>query len=324
MMPTISVVMYVKNGARTIEDAIKSVVSQGYPGCELIAIDGASTDGTWDIICRYASHFARTISEPDSGAFEAANKGIALATGEIVLLLMADDWLSPGALSEIAGAFAADPGCDLVSSGVKVVEETSDGKFTTVAELDGAANALTLENVLAVPYSGARFYRRRLLERLGVMSSEFPNGHDLELLLRCLAGGVTTRLIERPLYIYRRHAGSRTLVFNPHAYRRIYDENVRMAARYRNNAGLDEAARRTVADWGFEQYARWALLELRDRAPIAAVRVGLAGQLYRPAALAALWRRWRAILARRQFLAEHAARRRQQELASGQKARRAT
>ena len=104
MTPTISVVMYVKNAAGTIEEAIKSVVSQNYPACEFIVIDGASIDGTWDIICRYSSHFARMRSEPDAGAFEAANKGIALATGEIVLLLMADDWLAPGAhLNAIGG-----------------------------------------------------------------------------------------------------------------------------------------------------------------------------------------------------------------------------
>jgi hypothetical protein len=72
--------------------------------------------------------------------------------------------------------------------------------------------------------------------------------------------------------------------------------------------------RRTVGDWGFEQYARWALLELRQGAPIAAVRIGFAGQLYRPAALAALWRRWRAILMRRRTLAQREARRRQEAL----------
>jgi glycosyltransferase involved in cell wall biosynthesis len=322
MTPTISVVTYVKNAAETIEEAIESVVSQKYPACEFIAIDGASTDGTWEIIRRYASHFAHMSSQPDAGAFEAANKGIALATGEIVLLLMADDWLAPGALCEIAAAFAADPACDLVSSGVRVVDEAADGKRATVVELDGIANALTLENVLAVPYAGARFYRRRLLERVGGMSSEYPAGHDRELLLRCLAGGVTTGLIERPLYIYRRHAGSRTLVFNPRAYRKIYDENVRLAASYERNAGFDEPSRRIVVDWGYEQYARWALLELRDGAPLAAVRIGFGGQLYRPAALAALWRRWRAILARRRSLAEHEAQRRRAGLAT--EVRRAT
>jgi glycosyltransferase involved in cell wall biosynthesis len=303
-MLTISIIMYVKNAAATIGEAIESVIAQEYPACELIAIDGVSTDGTLDVIHRYASHFKHIVSEPDSGAFEAANKGIALATGEIVLLLMADDWLAPGALEDIAAAFAADPACDLVSSGVKVVEPAQDGALITVVDLDGTANALTLDNVLAVSYACARYYRRRIFDRVGGMTSEFAAGHDRELLLRLMAAGVTSRLIERPLYIYRRHAGSRTLVFNPHAYRRIYEENVRLAARYRADRGFDEASRRTIADWGFEQYARWALLELREGALPAAVRIGLTGQLYRPAALAALWRRWRAILARRRFLAE--------------------
>ena len=305
-MPLISIIMYVKNGAATIAQAIESVVTQDYPSRELIAVDGASTDGTLNIIRRYAPHFAHIVSEPDSGAFEAANKGVALATGDILLFVMADDWLAPGALTEIAAAFDADPSCEIVSSGVKMVEEKSDGTFATVVERSGTSNAMTLENVLRAPYAAARFYRRRAFDRVGGFSSEYPFGHDRELLLRLMVAGATERIVERTLYIYRRHAGSTTLVFKPAIYRVLYDEHVRMARRYRSDPGFDQAAQRMIADWEVEQFARWVLLELRQGDLGAAMRKGVSGRLYRPSAIAALWRRWRAILAHRHAV-EHGA-----------------
>jgi glycosyltransferase involved in cell wall biosynthesis len=304
--PIGSVVIYVKNGAETIAEAIESVVNQDCAGWQLIAIDGASSDGTVEVVRRYAAHFAHIISEPDSGAFEAANKGIALATGEVLVLLMADDWLEPGALKEIAAAFAADPDCDLVSSGVKVVREAADGGFHTVTELGGTANALTLENVLYVPYSLARYYRRRALERVGGLSASYPVGHDRELLLRMLALGVKERIIERPLYVYRQHGASNTLVFKPRTYRKIYDEHLRMALQYAGHQGFGAHDRQTLKDWAAEQYVRWSLLELRQGALASAIRIGFAGELYRPSAWSSIRRRIRTIRARRRLLAQSA------------------
>jgi len=282
-------------------------VTQDYAARELIAIDGASTDGTLDVIRRYAPHFAHIVSEPDSGAFEAANKGVALATGDILLFVMADDWLAPGALADIAAAFDADPDCDIVSSGVRVVEQQPDSSFATVLERSGTSNAMTLENLLRAPYATARFYRRRAFDRVGGFSSDYPFGHDRELLLRLMAAGARERIVERPLYILRRHAGSTTLVFRPAIYRVLYDEHVRMARRYRGDAGFEPAAQQMIADWEVEQFARWALLELGQGNLGAAIQKGVAGALYRPRALLALWRRFRAILAHRRAVRDGAA-----------------
>jgi glycosyltransferase involved in cell wall biosynthesis len=87
----LSIITVCFNAASTIEDAIKSVASQSYEDIEHIIIDGASSDGTVEIIERHIDQLAHFVSEPDQGIYDAMNKGIALATGEVIGILNADD-----------------------------------------------------------------------------------------------------------------------------------------------------------------------------------------------------------------------------------------
>ncbi|MDR1377034.1 MAG: glycosyltransferase, partial [Synergistaceae bacterium] len=90
-----SIVTVCLNAAPTLEQALKSVLAQPYPHLEYIVIDGGSTDGTLRILDKYKDRLTRVISEPDGGIYDAFNKGIALATGDIVGLLNADDQYAP-------------------------------------------------------------------------------------------------------------------------------------------------------------------------------------------------------------------------------------
>jgi glycosyltransferase len=87
----ISIVTSVFNNKSYIEDCIKSVLNQTYQNIEYIIIDGGSTDGTLDVIKKYNDKIAKWISEPDNGIYDALNKGIRLASGNIVGFLHADD-----------------------------------------------------------------------------------------------------------------------------------------------------------------------------------------------------------------------------------------
>lgn len=87
----ISIITVVWNNKSTIEDAITSILSQTYPDIEYIIIDGNSTDGTLDVIKKYENSISHFVSEPDKGIYDAMNKGIRCATGEVVGILNSDD-----------------------------------------------------------------------------------------------------------------------------------------------------------------------------------------------------------------------------------------
>jgi glycosyltransferase len=103
---TISIITAVRNNKNFIEDAMKSVLVQKYPYIQYIVVDGNSTDGTLDIIKKYEGKISKWISEPDSGIYEALNKGIKLATGDVVGFLHSDDlFASNMVIEKVAGKF---------------------------------------------------------------------------------------------------------------------------------------------------------------------------------------------------------------------------
>jgi glycosyltransferase involved in cell wall biosynthesis len=106
-IPRISLVTPCLNDAATIEETIRSVLDQDYPGLEYVIVDGGSTDGTVDVIRRYEGRLASWSSEPDRGHAHALNKGFARTTAEVMGWLNADDVLHRGALRLLAGLFGA-------------------------------------------------------------------------------------------------------------------------------------------------------------------------------------------------------------------------
>jgi glycosyltransferase involved in cell wall biosynthesis len=102
MQPKLSVITIVYNNVKDIERTMRSVLNQTYPNIEYIIIDGASTDGTKDIIYNYKSRLAQFISEPDKGIYDAMNKGLRLATGDYVLFMNSGDELyAPETVKEV-------------------------------------------------------------------------------------------------------------------------------------------------------------------------------------------------------------------------------
>ncbi len=94
------------NRVATIEQTIKSVLWQSYPDIEYIVVDGASTDGTMDVVRWYGSRISKVVSEPDHGIYEGINKGLRMATGDIIGLVHSDDFLfSPHVVEDIVKLF---------------------------------------------------------------------------------------------------------------------------------------------------------------------------------------------------------------------------
>lgn len=109
--PTLTVITVVFNNVRDIERTLTSVIRQTYPHIEYLVIDGGSTDGTVDVIKRYADHLTLWISEPDNGIYHAMNKGLAIATGDYVLFMNSGDELY--ADDTVAEVFATAPNADI-------------------------------------------------------------------------------------------------------------------------------------------------------------------------------------------------------------------
>lgn len=120
----ISIITATYNSAATLVDAVESVIGQSYPNVEYIIVDGASSDSTTIILETYSAYNFRVISEPDLGIYDAINKGIRLASGDIVGILHSDDFFADkDVLKRVASYFENDPSLDSVYSDVIFVDK---------------------------------------------------------------------------------------------------------------------------------------------------------------------------------------------------------
>ena len=107
--PLISIITVVYNGAKTLDQTIQSVLNQTYKNIEYIIIDGGSKDGTLDIIKSYENQISLWVSEPDKGLYDAMNKGIKLANGELIGMINSDDWYERNAVELIVESYLQNP-----------------------------------------------------------------------------------------------------------------------------------------------------------------------------------------------------------------------
>ena len=184
-LPSISVVTACLDAAGTIEEAIESVRAQGYPRLEHIVVDGGSTDGTVEILERSAG--LRYVSEPDDGRVDAVDKGVAMASGEVIAWLNADDRYYPGALRAVGEAFAADPSARWVTGYCDIVDGDGDEIRRAVTAYKNwllrhwSYPLYLTQNFVSDP---ATFVRREALEEAGPLDRRYAVAHDYDLWLR--------------------------------------------------------------------------------------------------------------------------------------------
>ncbi|WP_338646161.1 glycosyltransferase family 2 protein [Flavobacterium sp. KS-LB2] len=135
--PLISIVTVVYNGSKTLEQTIQSVINQSHTNIEYIIIDGGSTDGTIDIIQKYEKEISFWISEPDKGLYDAMNKGISYAKGELIGMINSDDWYEPNAVELIVKSYIENPSkrifhgdrFDILEDGTRIVKRFHPSSF---------------------------------------------------------------------------------------------------------------------------------------------------------------------------------------------------
>jgi len=184
-MDLVSIVTPSYNQAAYLEQTLISVLEQDYPRLEHFVVDGASTDGSVDVIRKYADRLTWWVSEKDSGQAEAINKGLARANGEILAWLNSDDYYLPGAILGAVKAFHENPDVVLVYGNMLAV----DGHGNTINMLK--YNQLTLEDLLCFQIIGqpAVFFRREAYERASGLDPSYHYFLDHHLWLRIALQG---------------------------------------------------------------------------------------------------------------------------------------
>lgn len=181
----ITVITVCYNRKATIEKAIKSVLEQNYHNIEYIIIDGNSTDGTKEIIESYRDKISLYVSEPDKGMYDAINKGLKLATGDVIGLMHSDDeFYDNYAITKIAARFNYDPSTDGVyGDGVYVSNDTEE---RLIRNRIGGAFSLQKVNSGWLPLHTTVYLKKTIIDKYGFYNLDFKIASDTEFLLRYL------------------------------------------------------------------------------------------------------------------------------------------
>lgn len=181
----ISVITVAYNSAATIRDTIESVLSQTHPDIEHIIIDGASEDGTMDVVNAYRDRIATIVSEPDRGLYDAMNKGIQLATGDVVGILNSDDFYdSDRSVEIVAEEFAQSPNADVVFGNVVFVREDDLQQVVRFYNA-GRFRSWKLRFGWMPPHT-ATFITKSAYEKSGLYSLDYDIAADYEMFVRLL------------------------------------------------------------------------------------------------------------------------------------------
>lgn len=182
-LPRITVVTPSFNQAAFLERTICSVLDQGHPNLEYIIVDGGSTDGSVEIIRKYADHLAWWVSEPDQGQSHAINKGLQRATGDWVGWQNSDDVYFPGVLMQLADAARRWPSADLIIGDMRLIDEQDrlirDLRYVRPTYESVLAEGMVLTNQAA-------FWRKSLHQRIGWLDETLHYAFDFEWFLRVL------------------------------------------------------------------------------------------------------------------------------------------
>lgn len=245
---TVSIITTCYNRARTIRSAIESVLAQDYPDIEYIVVDGASTDGSMEIIKEYEGRIAKIVSEPDHGMYEAINKGIRLSTGSVVGLLHSDDFFYDNHVISKVMEQIKETGADfLYGDGLFVNYENTDkvirnwigGEYRTWKVRHGW-----------LPLHPTCYIRRNVIQKRGLYNETYKIAADSDFLFRyLLSGDITVTYMNE--YIVRMRMGG--LSTDIKKRKQMWQEDIRM---YRSHGMNPTITKLEKMIWKVPQYIR--------------------------------------------------------------------
>jgi glycosyltransferase involved in cell wall biosynthesis len=196
---TVSIITATYNSARTLAKTIESVILQNYHQIEYIIVDGGSNDGTKILIDKYSKHIDKVISEPDNGIYDAFNKGISHAQGDVIYFLNSDDYLvDSNVLSDIVEYFSAD---------IAAVYGNILEVYDEIENIQILGKELELDDLKRgyMPRHQAFFARKSLYERYGGFDLTYRSSSDFDLITKMMLSEKSTfRYVNRTVAAFRK------------------------------------------------------------------------------------------------------------------------
>ena len=198
----VSIITSVYNNKDQISEAIESVLNQSYHDIEYIVIDGASTDGTTEIVGSYGDKISKFISEPDEGIYDGLNKGIYLATGDVIGFLHSDDFYLHDQVIEMVVKHFKENDCDGVYGDLIYVDKENTQRVVRHWK-SGRFEYEKLKRGWMPPHP-AFFIKREIYEKFGAFDTNFKISADYNFMLKILSDqNLKVCYLENVLYVMR-------------------------------------------------------------------------------------------------------------------------
>ena len=183
-MMKVTLITATYNSEKYLEGCIQSIISQRYPNIELIIIDGKSTDQTVNIIRKYEAHIAKWVSETDRGMYDAINKGMAMATGDIIGILNSDDMLASDDVIEAVVATFEEKKVDSIYGDLEYVDPDDTNKIYRIWK--GKPYKRSLFRMGWMPAHPTFYFKRELIGKCGGYETHYYSAADYEFMARYL------------------------------------------------------------------------------------------------------------------------------------------
>ncbi|WP_108063693.1 glycosyltransferase family 2 protein [Poseidonibacter lekithochrous] len=198
----ISIITSVWNNRETIRDAIESVIGESYDNIEYIVVDSASDDGTVEIVENYSNKVSIFVSEKDKGIYDGLNRGLALATGDVIAFLHSDDiYASNTIIEDVIKVFENNDSIDGIYGDLVYTSKVDINKVLRYWKSKEFDSKLLSKGWM--PAHPTLFLRREVYEKYGNFNLTFKIAADYDFMLRILNGGIKVKYLSKVLYKMR-------------------------------------------------------------------------------------------------------------------------